>query len=521
MRLKMKSYIKPFEKVLGLMELMSVAKIEQIEPNDGNIYEVETFVSERELVDSLAYWESVGDLPEHNTVQVLLESTYDGNEQFSQINLFGEQEVHVKRTRILRYGVHDIHEYKGKFFPQLVRACINISGIKRGSIVLDPFCGSGTTLCEARVRGMKPIGIDLNPLSVLISSVKTNILGIDKAQISENYKKLKESIDSSKNVSYRERWDDADLKYLLNWFAEDALIDLSMILNGIDDLDDVVMAQLFKVNLSNIIREISWQKDSDLRVRKEIGIYVKGMAIERFKQEVERQFSRMRDYLDCIENCDLPETKVVEGNTVNAAGLATELKGKCDVIITSPPYATALPYLDTDRLSIIVLGLMHRNEFPDRNKDMVGNREISEKHRCELWENYQIRKSELTDEICSVINKIAEVNHQPGVGFRRRNLPALLSKYFLDMLDSMKAASNLLKPGALAFYVVGNNSTELNEEKYMIETNLLLWNLAEKVGWSKEKYIDMDMLKATLGFSNNRSTTEAILIFRKGMDNVS
>ena len=49
----------------------------------------------------------------------------------------------------------------------------------------------------------------------------------------------------------------------------------------------------------------------------------------------------------------------------------------------------------------------------------------------------------------------------------------------------------------------------------MIETNILLWHLAENVGWHKEAYIDMDMLKARAGFRNNPGTTEAILIFRK------
>ncbi len=515
MKLKMKSYIKPFEKILGIMELASIAKLEKIEFQDNDIYEIETSTLKDEFIDSLAYWESIGDSLEYNTVQVVLENTYNVNGQFSQINLFGEQEVNIKRTRILRYGVHDIHEYKGKFFPQLVRACINISGVKCGSIVLDPFCGSGTTLCEARIRGMRTVGIDLNPLSALISRVKTNILGIDKEQISIQYKKLKKYIELPKNINYKNRWNKEDLKYLSGWFDSDALADLDIILNGIETIDDAVISELFKVNLSNIIREISWQKDSDLRVRKEIGNYNKGMAVKRFEQEVEKQFYKMSGYLDYIENFDLPETKVLEGNTVNAVDLAAGLKGMCDVIITSPPYATALPYLDTDRLSIIVLGLMHRKEFNVKNKNMVGNREISEKYRCKLLENYKARSTELTDGICSVINKIAEVNHKPGTGFRRRNLPALLSKYFLDMLDSMKAANALLKPGALAFYVVGNNSTRLDNEKFVIETNLLLWDLAEKVGWKKEKYINMDMLKSTLGFSNNRSTTEAILIFKK------
>lgn len=514
MKLKMKSYIRPFEKKLGIMELMQIANVADISYCEDGIYDLDIDISENILVNSLAYWETVGDSPAHNTVQTIMESTYGGEKLYKQRSLFEDDQINTRRTRILRYGLHDIHEYKGKFFPQLVRACINISGIVQGSLVLDPFCGSGTTLCEARIRGMKSVGIDLNPLSVLISRVKTGLPGIDKSEILKQYEKLKSNM-NFKDVDYTRRWNSKDLKYLSGWFAEDALADIHIILSAIDCLESDIISDLFRVNLSNIIREISWQKESDLRVRKEEGIYIKGTAIDRFKQEVERQFVRMFGYLDYIQDFFLPESHVIEGNTVNAVSIAGEYEEKCDVIITSPPYATALPYLDTDRLSIIVLGLMSRNEFPNRNVEMVGNREITEKYRRELWNNYQNRKAELTDAICDIIDGIAEINHGEGIGFRRRNLPSLLAKYFLDMLDSMKASNELLKPGAMAFYVVGNNSTNLNNEKITIETNLLLWDLAEKAGWIKENYLNMDMLKATLGFENNRSTAEAILIFRK------
>lgn len=73
----------------------------------------------------------------------------------------------------------------------------------------------------------------------------------------------------------------------------------------------------------------------------------------------------------------------------------------------------------------------------------------------------------------------------------------------------------MLKPGALAFYVVGNNSTMVAGKKVIIDTNIFLWNLADKIGWHKEEYIDMDMLKVKLGYRNNPGTTEAILIFKK------
>ena len=514
MKIRMKSYIKPFEKVLAVMELERMAGIDNLQVQDGSLYDIETDTSQEELQNNLAYWEAVGEDKFQSTRQVLLENTYRGEEPYGQLELFGETGGSTRQTRVLRYGLHDIHEYRGKFFPQLVRACINISGIKPGSIVFDPFCGSGTTLCESRVRGMKSLGIDLNPLSVMISRVKTGMLGVGKEELLREYHSLQRRIVPD-NIDYSDRWDEADKKYLTGWFAEEALQDIHKILCAVECVKNLVIADFFRLNLSNIIREISWQKQSDLRVRKEIGEYHRGTAITRFQEEAQRQFTKINAYLDLVGSLDLQDCEIIEGNTVQAVESAENYLGRCDVLITSPPYATALPYLDTDRLSLVILGLMHRRDFPGKNIDMVGNREITEKQRRALWENYEKRRSELTDEICAVTDQIADENHKPEVGFRRRNLPALLAKYFLDMLDSMRAADKMLKPGALAFYVVGNNSTNLAGKKMIIETNVLLWDLAEKIGWEKENYIDMDMLKAKKGFRNNPGTAEAILIFRK------
>ena len=61
------------------------------------------------------------------------------------------------------YLTHGLHSYKGKFFPQLVRSLLNHAEAGPGSVVVDPFVGSGTVLRVASELGMPAIGIDLNP----------------------------------------------------------------------------------------------------------------------------------------------------------------------------------------------------------------------------------------------------------------------------------------------------------------------------------------------------------------------
>src|SRR5258708_1805526 len=70
---------------------------------------------------------------------------------------------------------HPFHSYPARMHPATARVLVELvaAGAPRGAPLVDPFCGSGTVLVEARAAGLPAVGVDLNPLAVLIARAKT------------------------------------------------------------------------------------------------------------------------------------------------------------------------------------------------------------------------------------------------------------------------------------------------------------------------------------------------------------
>lgn len=505
-KFEIKPYLQPFEKELAIRELRALLDTDDCIDVKNGYYLVKTDKPEEFFKQRLTYWQRVG--------RSLLEPTIQSSLEFTQNGLsstYKRKELH--NARRLRYGPHGLHEYRGKFFPQLVRSLINISGIPEDALVLDPMCGSGTTPCEVLVSGRSAIGSDLNPLSVLIATVKSTIV-LENPTTFFNIVSVFLNNFRSEDSHPEKIWAYDDLSYLKRWFDSEAIRDLSVVLSNITKVQRPLYRDFFRVCLSNIIRSISWQKDTDLRVRKEIKPYNPGAVIALFKEGTRKQLDKIYPYLCVLSRTHVnPSVTIRQGNSVNVAEMFPEHIGEVDLLITSPPYATALPYLDTDRLSLIVLGLLSRKQQKHTEKIMVGTREVTEKQRREIWERYILRKRELPACISTLIDRIARHNHNDNIGFRRRNLPSLLGKYYLDMLDAMQSAHALMAPRAHGYYVVGNNSTVVDSQKIEIPTNHFLFEIGLVAGWRPEQMIPMELLVSRDIFKKNRGSSESILCF--------
>ncbi len=505
-KLELKPYLQPFEEDLARRELEALLLPGEKCVEKHGYRLLYTTRAEDLFRERLTYWQRVGRSALAPTMQKALELTQNGMQ--------GVRELH--RSRRLRYGPHDMHEYRGKFFPQLVRSLITISGVPESSIVLDPMSGSGTTACEAVAFGRSALGADCNPLSVMISTVKATIPSLPSSKFEPYGERWRREMRFAK-TSPASIWDGDDLDYLRLWFDAAAIEDLAMLRAWIEQSQDAFERQFLFVCLSDIVRAVSWQKASDLRVRKEVRPYERGTALTLFREKVREEFERIEPYLGVLPQKKPRTTLAIrDGNAIQVDEVFKEYRGKVDVLITSPPYATALPYLDTDRLSLIVLGLLPRKAHKTREALMIGTREITERQRVTEWERFLARKRELPKRVVSLIEYVAEHYHSGAdtVGFRRRNLPALLGKYFFDMLDAMRSAHRMMKRGSHGYYVVGNNSTEINGERVEIATDSFLFELGEKAGWKAVESINMELLPSRDIFRDNRGSKEAILCFR-------
>ena len=138
-----------------------------------------------------------------------------------------------------------------------------------------------------------------------------------------------------------------------------------------------------------------------------------------------------------------------------------------DGIITSPPYATGLPYVDTDRLSLVLLGLISADDIYNTQKALIGNREISTLERDDLLLAIDENQADLSKGViglCRVLKKAVGSKD----GFRRQNVPGVIYKYFSDMANGFIQARHLLKDNA---YCVLRCRYELTQ--LLVERNLL------------------------------------------------
>jgi tRNA G10 N-methylase Trm11 len=445
------------------------------------------------------------------TNQVILEN-------YSKFEPSLMENITPNKVRNIRYLTHSLHEYKGRFYPQLAKSLMNYAATKKGDTILDPFCGCGTTLVESLLYGVNAIGLDINPLAYIMAKAKVKSLLMvrdDFDCIKKSFCEINEDSEWNKIIidRYLGRF---DVEYLRKWFPENNLKKILFIQEIVRILGNENQQLFSKVILSNLLREYSLQDPKQLRIRRRIDTPPENL-IDIFKENLFQHISDLEKFQE-INNIEFQSNIDIHLGDIRKLTKDTNLKEKSiDTIITSPPYATALPYIDTDRLSLFAFGLTNSKTHKKLEESLIGNREIKKSKRelldQELETNF--KKSLLPGDIISLLRKIYRLNKTFDVGFRRKNTASLLYKYFLDMHFGIKQVSYVLKKNKFAFFVVGNNKTKAGNEEIKIPTDDFIAQIAENNNLKFTEKINLFVQKPYEIHSKNAINTESILIFKK------
>lgn len=378
------------------------------------------------------------------------------------------------------FATHNIHRYSSKYIPQIPEAIIRYT-TSPGDVILDPFLGSGTTLLEANRLNRHSIGIDINPVALLISRTKTRPLDIKKIDvlIKNAVSVIAPKITSVRSFDNKQadllvkvmgdiKYDLPSFKYASNWYQPIVLIELSIIKDYINqNIHDKKMLDFFACAFSAIVRSVSNAASG-----------YGNLMIDKNKRKItntfeifESQLLKMRSAISELNIIHNPEIsiKIFQGDSTNINFIEDK---SIDSIITHPPYISAVPYAEYLRLSLLWL--------QDSFKDLFDRK---------YWDYLDYKKLDLA-----------------LVG-GKRNRSDVVERFNESMRLTIREMYRVLKKGKYCSIVIGNPVVR----GQLIECNKTLTELAISEGFNFETSIRRGKYKTTMG----KMKEEFILIFRK------
>jgi len=411
------------------------------------------------------------------------------------------------RRQSTRYSVHGLHEYKGKFNPQVAHALLNIFGADARQRILDPFCGSGTSLVEAAHLGIPGTGFDMNPLAVFIANTKLAALSCDPVQLRKSLKRVATAVNRIRKSSAQ---NSSRHEYLSKWFTPEILTTLESL--RLELLKEAEPVQNFLLTAaSNLLRDYSLQDPGDLRIRRRQTPLPTKPFIEAWLEFAHEQIAVI-EAVQPLLPCAPTASKSILADSRERSSI-DELNASFDHVITSPPYATALPYIDTQRLSLVWLGLINPDEIRKLEAGVLGSREIL-RERQEMEDSLHNNVSGLPDAAAKFCLKLANSLGE-GDGFRRMAVPILLYRYLAGMKQTFTNLHQLLRKGGRMGWVVGVNQTTLGGKSFVIDTPGLLECVAEQAGFHVQEPIKLQAYQRYGVHKKNSIREESVIMFRR------
>jgi DNA modification methylase len=316
------------------------------------------------------------------------------------------------------YATHGLFPYRGKFHPQLIKAIINVLGVKPGEIILDPMAGSGTSNIEAALLGINSYAMDISPFCQFMINTKYEALTISP-----------ELFDSVRL--------DSELYFELFMKGN--------VLQRIENSPEIEKRKIYHLAFLAFLDALGYSKRVSKSSHKQLFDKVLKRYVETVRKIIHNQYFEVSKIGTCqvIADSEALDLKLQEDSI--------------DCVITSPPYSFAIDYIENDKDQLNFLGY-NTSELRQR---LIG---LKGKTKQEKIDNY----FNDMDIFCSQVSKVLKRNKhfviiigsntkQTGGIRLEETIISAASKYHLKLIKSIlkpiKGMRNTMKDEYILVFV--------------------------------------------------------------------
>ena len=398
--------------------------------------------------------------------------------------------------------IHRWYNFKEGYAATLVDDMLSEFDAKPNSYVLDPFAGSGTTLLSAQWKGLRAVGIDIDPFFTFVQQVKLSWFELDLKEVKNELEKMY-SIDEQEasTLNPPELSSFAGKKRPV--FETQTLKELLVFKEAIANIRNEKVRRLFKLAIASILEKVSLTKKDGKGLK-----FSKNKKTKSVKSAITKKLEEMYyDLLQVSQNRLLKKTYIqaFTADTRKKDEVQKCLEGqKANFVMFSPPYLNTFDYTEVYKLELWFLDFIKTYaEFKALRARTLRS------HNLWKWESTKIWENELLSQI---IEGVAQQD------LWTKALPVMIQGYFDDMFRSLKNLNDVMEENSNCIIVVGNSCygnipipTDLLLSKAAIDANFDLKEIrvARQLNTSSQqiKQIKADPLRKYL--------RESIIILKK------
>ncbi|BAU14413.1 hypothetical protein LEP3755_49600 [Leptolyngbya sp. NIES-3755] len=403
----------------------------------------------------------------------------------------------LNHIRVHDRACHDWYRFVLSFPPHLVQKYLTDFGMGSDQRVLDPFCGTGTTVVECKKQGVPSVGVEANQMAWFAGTTKLD-WSIDQNRLLDHATKIAELAHANLDRPLQTLSEEQTQLLLKNSISELPLHKALILLEQLEKHKDEHCDRHERLALAKILV----YSISNLKFAPEVSIgkpKQDAPVIELWLDEI-RQIATDLEYLKSLK-----DTPAMIHHADSRSLLKVLEPNSIDAVITSPPYPNEKDYTRTTRLESVLLGFLKTKADLRTLKQGL----MRSNSRCVYRSDNDDQWVANHPEIQRIANEIEakRIELKKTSGFERQYARAT-KLYFGGMAKHLADLRQALRPNAQLAYVVGDQASYL---RVMIRTGELIADLAKSLGY---EVTDIELFRTRLATATKEQLREEVVLLK-------